>query len=171
MNEIIELLKYTVPSIITGIVAAYFFSRFLANEGNKRKFEAFKEKKKHSLPLRIQAYERMTLFLERINLENILYQNPPFDSNKIEYAKLLITQINAEFEHNLVQQIYISNDCWKLIKNAKQTVLNSITAQSMQEDITSGQELQKNLIESWNSSESPTSIAQEFIQKEVHQLF
>jgi len=171
MNEVIELLKYTVPSIITGIIAAFFFSRFLAHEGDKRKFEAFKEKKRHSLPLRIQAYERMTLFLERIDMNSILYKIEPFDSNKIEYAKSLIIQINTEFEHNLVQQIYVSNDCWKIIKKAKQSILNAITAQSMQDNITSGQELQKSLLESWNTLETPTSIAQEFIQKEVHQLF
>lgn len=170
MNEFIELLKYTIPSIVTGGVAAYFFKQILANESNKRKFNAFKEKKKQSLPIRLQAYERMTLFLERIELTNLLNRIEPLNSNKIEYAKLLITQINAEFEHNLVQQIYISEDSWKLIKNAKQTTLNTITAHSMKEEINSGKELQIALLKMSNS-DSPTTIAQQFIQKEVHQLF
>ncbi|NIJ46273.1 hypothetical protein FHR24_002757 [Wenyingzhuangia heitensis] len=168
MNEFIELLKYTIPSIVTAGVAAYFFKQILNNETNKRKFEAFAEKKKHSLPIRLQAYERMTLFLERIEPTNILARIEPFEMNKIEYAKLLITQINAEFEHNLVQQIYISEDAWKLVKNAKQTTLNTITAQSMKENINSGKELQTALLHLKN--ESPIIIAQQFIQKEVQNI-
>ncbi len=171
MNEIIEILKYTIPSLVTGGIAAYFLKQHIAEEQNKRKFEMFSQKKKDGLPLRLQAYERMTLFLERIELDNITQRNPIFDYNKIEYAQLLIQQINSEFEHNLVQQIYISSDCWKLIKNAKQTTLNIITAQSMKEDIKTGEELVNALKEEAGAKNAPTIVAQQLIQQEVHQLF
>lgn len=172
MNDILEILKYTVPSAITGLVAAYFLKQYVNEESNKRRFEMFGEKKKQSLPIRLQAYERMTLFIERMELENITNRVLPFEANKIEYAQMLITQINSEFEHNLVQQIYVSADCWKLIKNAKQTTLNIITAQSMKENITSGLELQQALQQVLKEEkENPITLAQEYVQKEVHQLF
>lgn len=171
MNEIIEILKYTVPSLITGGVAAYFLKQFVAEEQSKRKFEMFSDKKKEGLPLRLQAYERMTLFLERIDVNNITDRLQPLEFNKIEYAQLLIHQISTEFEHNLVQQIYISNECWNLIKVAKQTTQNMITAQSMKENIKTGVDLLNALRAEVSGKESPTQIAQQFVQQEVHKLF
>lgn len=170
MDEILEIAKYTIPSIITGAVAAYFLKQFVHIENSKRKFEALKVKKKESLPKKLEAYERMILFLDRIHLVNLVFRITPDDSNKIDYAKFLLAQINAEFEHNLVQQIYLSQECWTLIENTKNTILNNITAYSMQDDITTGEELQKLLIDIGNDGESPTKIAQQFIQQEVQSI-
>ena len=169
MNAILEILKYTIPSIVTAGIAIYFFRQFVALENSKQKFKLFKEKKKQGLPIRLQAYERMTLFLSRINLKSLALRVEPGKTNKIEYAQLLITQINIEFEHNLVQQIYISEECWKLVKDTKQTILNNITAYSMQENIVSGLDLKQELFNS-DQKTSPTQIAQKFIQQEVQNI-
>lgn len=171
MMEFLEILKYTVPSIITAFIASYFLKQHIALENSKNKFEMFSEKKKQSLPIKLQAYERMTLFLERIELENITNRISPIGFNKIEYAQLLITQINTEFEHNLVQQIYVGEDCWKLIKNAKQITLNMITAQSMKEEIKDASELKEAIQYEVQNSKGPTVIAQQIIQQEVQKLF
>lgn len=171
MNEFLEIIKYTVPSIVTGVVAAYFLKQYVTEEQNKRNYNLLADKKKQSLPLRLQAYERMTLFLERIELTAITERVQPLEFNKIEYAQLLIHQINSEFEHNLVQQIYVTEDCWKLLRNSKQTTLNIITAQSMNDEISSGIELQQALQKEATGKDAPTVIAQQFIQQEVHKLF
>ena len=170
MNDFFEILKYTIPAIITGGIAAYFLKQYVLMEQNKQKFEMLSDKKKQSLPIRLKAYERMTLFLERINIINLAYRIDPETFNKIEYAKLLIAQINAEFEHNLVQQIYVSPDCWTLIVNTKTTILNNITAYSMHDNLTSGKDLQQELIKFGKEGPSPTQIAQQFIQKEVQTI-
>ena len=65
--KIIELLSYTIPSIITGLVALYFFRLHTKNENNRRIYLLRKEKQSVALPLQLQAYERMALFLERIS--------------------------------------------------------------------------------------------------------
>lgn len=171
MNDFIEVLKYTFPSLITGGVAAFFLKQMMASEYNKRKFDAFAEKKKNSLPIRLQAYERMTLFLERIHLKNITERVAPYEANKIEYAKSLIVQINAEFEHNLVQQIYVSEECWKTIVNAKETILNMITAESMKDHIHSGKELQQALFTISKDNVLATTVAQQYLQQEAQELF
>lgn len=171
MNTFLEILKYTAPSIVTGVVAAYFLKQYVNEAQSKRNHELFAEKKKQGLPIKLQAYERMTLFLERIELNSITQSIQPLDFNKIEYAQLLIHQINSEFEHNLVQQIYVGEDCWKLIKNAKQTTLNMITAQSMEDNINTGIELQQKLQKEVQDKDAPTIIAQQFIQQEVQKLF
>ncbi|MGY5352658.1 DUF7935 family protein [Wenyingzhuangia sp. IMCC45533] len=171
MEDIIEILKYTVPSLITGGIAAYFLKQFIAEEHSKRKFEMFSEKKKEGLPIRLQAYERMTLFLERIDIPNLTGRIQSLEFNKIEYAQLLIHHINTEFEHNLVQQIYVSSECWNLIKTAKQTTQNMITAQSMKEHVDTGADLTKELLSEIKDKETPCFIAQQFLQQEVHKLF
>ena len=66
-EKIIELAFYTLPALITGAVAYYFFQQFVVNEDNRRRFLLMKENQKDALPLRLQAYERLTLFMERIN--------------------------------------------------------------------------------------------------------
>lgn len=170
MDEISEILKYTIPAIITGGVAAYFLKQYVSLENNKRKFEMLTDKKKQSLPIRLQAYERMILFLDRINLANIAARIEPGNTNKIEYAKLLIIQINSEYDHNLVQQIYVSEECWKMINNTKITILNNITACSMEDNITSGKDLQQALIKLGQEGVSSSQIAQQYIQKEVQSI-
>ena len=170
MDEISEILKYTIPAIITGGVAAYFLKQFVYMDDNKRKFEMLNDKKKQSLPIKLQAYERMTLFLDRINMVNITNRIDAGDTNKIEYAKLIIFQINTEFQHNLVQQIYISEECWKMIVNTKITILNNITACSMQDHLTSGRDLQQALISLGSEDTSITQITQQYIQKEVQSI-
>lgn len=171
MDDFLEILKYTVPSLITGAVAAYFLKQVMINENSKRKFDAFKEKKKQSLPLRLQAYERMALFLERTRISSLCARVLPEATNKIEYGKSLIAHINAEFEHNLVQQVYISTECWKVIVKSKTSIMNQITALSMREDISTGAELYQLLIAETNAMEAICEVALETIQKETQQLF
>ena len=71
-NKIIELASYTLPAIVTGFVAYRFFELHIKNNDRKRAFLLNKQAHKESLPIRLQAFERMTLFLERINLTKLL---------------------------------------------------------------------------------------------------
>ena len=99
---------------------------FFVNEENKRK-ESFKiENVKITIPLRIQAYERLVLLLERINPESLLLrlQSPQMTAGLL-HQELLIT-IRAEFEHNLSQQIYVSQSSWDAVKIAKDTLVRTI---------------------------------------------
>ena len=118
-TKIIELLSYTLPAIITGVVAYYFFNLHTKNEEGRRRYLLNKDTQKDALPLRLQAFERMTLFLERINPGKLLIRLSPNSENKNDYENLLISNIEQEFEHNLTQQIYMSDECWTIIVTAK----------------------------------------------------
>ncbi len=80
------------------------------------------------LPLRLQAYERMALFLERIEPNQLVMRIHNTGLNVAQEQNLLLTSIRSEFEHNLSQQIYISNDVWKHICNAKEDIIDIINA-------------------------------------------
>ena len=97
-DKILELLMYAVPSLITGGVAYYLFDNYFKDQQNTRRWLLQKENQKHSLPLRLQAYERMALFLERINPNQLLIRINPISEDKNEYAQVVILQIEQEFE-------------------------------------------------------------------------
>lgn len=87
------------------------FDLHTKNEERRRRFLLNKEAQKDALPLRLQAFERMVLFLERINPTKLLIRLTPFSSDKNDYENYVIAQIEQEFEHNLSQQIYMSDEC------------------------------------------------------------
>src|SRR5436190_22952907 len=112
ITKIVELLSYTLPAIITGLVAYYFFLLHTKNEQERHRYILAKEAQKDLLPLRLQAYERMVLFLERISLSKLLIRISPVSQDTSDYANFVIAQIEQEFDHNLTQQIYMSDECW-----------------------------------------------------------
>ena len=89
-SKILEILAYTLPSIITGAVAYYLFNSYFKDQQNTRRWLLQKENQKDSLPIRLQAYERMALFLERINPSNLLIRITPFSSDKNQNENLII---------------------------------------------------------------------------------
>ena len=67
IDKILEIVSYTLPSLITGGVAYFLFTSYFKDQQNTRRWLLMRENQKESLPLRLQAYERMVLFLERIH--------------------------------------------------------------------------------------------------------
>ena len=92
-TRIIELISYTLPTIIMAFVAYSFFELYTKNENAKRNYLLKKESKPDTLSLRLQAYERMTLFLERINPSQLLVRITPISDDKNDYQNYVIAQI------------------------------------------------------------------------------
>ena len=167
-NKILESIGYILPAVVTGVVAYYMFNGFIKQQNSDKKLELLAEKKKDSLPIKLQAYERLLLFCERINPVKILARIQPLSSNAIEYLQLLIGNIEQEFEHNLVQQIYISNDSWMAILATKNAVINKL--KQMAETADSANDLRKKLINHYAKNLPPTDTAISFIKNEVRKL-
>jgi hypothetical protein len=170
-NKIIEILAYTLPSIITGVVAYYLFRSHFDDQRNTRRWLLQKENQKDSLPLRLQAYERLTLFLERINPTKLLIRVTPISNNKNDYENFIIAQIEQEFEHNLTQQIYVSEACWTIVKTAKNTTIQMIRKTNMSDKIDSADKLRETILNDSLDTISTTQIALSYINTEVKELF
>ena len=84
------------------------------------------------LPLRLQAYERMALFLERIEPNQLVMRIHSTGLNVAQEQNLLLTAIRSEFEHNLSQQIYISNEVWRCVCDAKEDIIDIINVVAAQ---------------------------------------
>ncbi|WP_318345033.1 DUF7935 family protein [Flagellimonas baculiformis] len=169
-DEILQLFAYLLPAVVTGVVTFYFFRLHTRNEEGRRRFLLHKDSQKDTLPVRLQAYERMTLFLERIALNSLVVRVAPKSKSKSEYENLLINQIETEFEHNLSQQIYMSDECWNIIKTAKNATIQIIRSAGMSET-DSPDKLREDILNQTMEKQSPSNTALAYVKKEVGDLW
>jgi hypothetical protein len=171
LSKLLELLSYTLPAIIVGFVAYYFFNLHTKNEEGRRRYLLNKEAQKNALPIRLQAYERMTLFLERISLTKLLTRITPISTNKNDYENFVIAQIEQEFEHNLAQQIYMSDECWTIITTAKNATIQMIRKAAMSDRVDSADKLREVILNDLMEKQTPSNAALAYIKNEVSQLW
>jgi hypothetical protein len=170
LSKTLELLSFSIPSLITGFVAYYFFLTHTKNEERKMKLSLLKENQKQALPIKLQAYERMTLFLERMNPSKLLLRVTSVNNDKNSYTLSLLSTIEQEFEHNLAQQIYISEKCWSIIVTAKNATMQVIQKTSEDDSITDAQQLREEILKKIVNSTAPSSTALAFIKDEVRNI-
>lgn len=170
-DKIIELLFYTLPALITGAVAYYFFSMHTKNEEGRRRYLIHKEAQKNAMPLRLQAYERLVLFLERITPSRLLIRIAPQSSSKHDYEDYVIAQIEQEYEHNLTQQIYISSESWDIITTAKNATIQMIRKANMSDKVDTANKLREVILTDLFDKQSPSSVAVAYLKNEVAEMW
>lgn len=170
-ERILDLFWYTIPAVVTGLIAYYFFKEHTRNEAGRRRFLLKRDLQVKSLPIRLQAYERMTLFLERIRPSKILIRVSPNSSDKESYESLLIQTIEQEFEHNLTQQIYVTDKCWSIITAAKNATIQLIRKAGLSEKTDSADKLREVILTEMMEREAPSEVALVFIKKEISDLW
>jgi len=167
---LLDSLISLIPAVVIAIVAFYFFKSHLEENQRERHFSLQKKNRDQSLPLILQAYERYTLFLERIAPGRLLSRVKPLGDDKYDYENLLVKTIEQEFEHNLSQQIYISNDCWRAIKASKNATINLIRQSSMSEHVTTAHKLQEHILTELLEKDPPSETGLSYIRSEVRKL-
>ncbi len=168
---VISYFAYLLPAIVVGLVAYFFFKGHTANEEGRRRYLIQKEAQKSILPVRLQAYERLTLFLERIDPNKLLLRVKPYSDDLQKYETLLIQNIDNEYEHNLSQQIYVSPECWNLITAAKNATIQVIRQASMNEKVDDSDKLRAFILNHFMDEVTPSHKALMFVKKEVSELF
>lgn len=168
--DFLQLFFYLLPALIVGVISFYFFSLHTRNEEQRRQYLLRRENQKNALPLRLQAYERMALLLERIAPGNLLLRIKPLNENKNEYASLLIKNIEQEFEHNLAQQIYMSEECWNVIKASKNATITNLRKTAGKEEIKNAAEFRQNVLSSLMEQEPPSETGLAYLKKELKNI-
>ncbi|WP_350291961.1 hypothetical protein [uncultured Croceitalea sp.] len=169
-DQIFQLFAYLLPSVVTGLIAFYFFRLHTRNEDGRRRFLLHKDSQKDTLPVRLQAYERMALFLERIAVNSLVVRVAPKSQNKTDYENLLIKNVEDEFDHNLSQQIYMTDECWNIIKAAKSATIQIIRSAAMSES-DSADKLREDILTQMIEKQSPSATALAFVKKEIGDLW
>lgn len=173
MDALIEFGKILIPSALV-LYAVYLTVRsFIAKEIELKKLEVRTRSIETILPARLQAYERMTLFLERIAPQNLLIRlnNPGFTAR--DFQRVLLDEIRNEYNHNVSQQVYMSEEVWNQVRNAKEDLVMVINdaASALPAEATSI-ELSKKIFETIMAKQVDlTGLALSELRKEIQQTF
>lgn len=168
---VFSLFQTLLPAFLVAVIAYYFLSSFMKNEERRRRFITVRESQAKTLPTRMAAYERLVLFLERIKPTNLVVRTKPGNMSKADYEQNLISAIEQEFEHNIAQQIYVSEECWNIIRAAKNTTIQNIRQVSMSAKVTTADALRQALLNDLMDRRAPSSTAISFLKIEVKDLF
>lgn len=131
METLSELLKYTVPSLVVLAAAYYLLKMFLDNEATKSQVQMRLDAQKISMPVRMQAYERLVLLLERIEPAGLLLRTNMQGLNATQFQSALVQAIRSEYDHNLSQQLYVSTKAWEMVRNVREETIKRINTAAM----------------------------------------
>lgn len=124
------------------------------------------------LSLRLQAHERMIIFIDRINPTNLLLRVHFQGIGLIDLQNAVLDDIQSEFQHNITQQLYISASSWSLIRKLKDDTIAMINngVKALPEEAT-GIDLCKKILQHMSTIvENPYELTIEHLKKEIHQL-
>lgn len=158
------------------IVISYYFLDKVINKNRRPKnfqqpifYEEERKPKRQATPQILQAYERLTILMERIDLPKLLSRVQPISSLKQDYANFLIQNIEQEFDFNLSQQLYVSEESWALILTAKNTVIQDILKTSLNESIIDADNLRMKLLNK-SDNNNVVDLAKTRLRKEVSKM-
>lgn len=173
MNEFFEILKYILPSLVVFAAAFIIMKKFLDNEYRKLMVEIKKNNQQTVLPIRLQAYERVILLLERTALQSLVMRTyqPGMSARLLQSEMTKI--IRQEYDHNVTQQLYISTNAWNTVKAVKEELIKLINNVAIKVGPTAdGMELSKQILGILSQSEeTPNDIAINLLKKEIRHLF
>ena len=172
-NTFMEIIKYTVPVLLVLIFAYFFLRSSFKNEENRRRYDLYKSAVSIITPVRLTAYERVVLFLERIGPESLLVRVQDSNMNSLQFHSALLASVRAEYEHNLSQQVYLSKEAWTLVRNAKESIIQLInTSAASVPPQTPSYELAKVILETYQAAdETPTALTINFLKSEIKNYF
>lgn len=175
IHYLITTLAVLATLALAGGIFYLLVKRYFDNEQKERllqmKIDERRETLKSVTPIRLQAYERMALFLERIAPGSLVLRcyQPGMDLRLLQ--GVMTKNIRDEWEHNLSQQVYISSELWTAIRGAKDEMINLVnsSAVSLTEE-TDPTRLAASIFAS-AAQHSPCDAALEALHKEINELF
>lgn len=180
---------FILAGLIIIIVLFYLFNRkSIARENEARRLlrERLEQEKGHlqqsvptphyeaevprkSTPQTVQAYERLIILMERIDIQKLVVRVAPISTLKQDYASFLIQNIEQEFDFNISQQLYVSEEAWALIATAKQTIIQQILKAGLSNETADAYDLQKQLLNT-KEANSVLELAKNRLKQEFKNL-
>ncbi|MEX2230879.1 MAG: hypothetical protein WD824_01865 [Cyclobacteriaceae bacterium] len=173
MDALIEFGKILIPASVVLYAAFLVVRSFIQKDIDLKKLEIRGRSIETVLPNRLHAYERMTLFLERMSPQNLLIRLNTGSIPAKEFQQLLLAEVRNEYNHNVSQQVYISEEVWELVKNAKEDLIVSINdAASEMGEGASSLDLSKKIFEkTMGKAVDPLAHALSELKREVQRIF
>ncbi len=173
MEMVYDLLKMTIPATLVVYLSYLLVRSFLKKQLDEIALSVRQKNQEVVVPIRLQAYERIVLLLERITPSNLISRLSSSDYSAEEFHQILIHEVRNEFSHNLSQQVYMSNSAWTYVNTAVEQTISIINASAGGlEKEAKGFDLAKAIIE--NASREEMDIlkqAIEYIKEEIQDIF
>ena len=168
-----EVLKYTIPALLVLLATCLVLWKMLQEDREKRAFELKRASQKDITPLRLRGYERLALMLERTTPEALLRDLDVQNLTAQQISSLLMQKLRLEFDHNLSQQIYVSNETWEAITDAREQMVLFLSTMARQYPAeTNGLEVAKLMLTAYaQNGETPHQKAMKVLKDEVRTLF
>ena len=173
INLILDFLKLIMPAVILLAAVIYIVGGYFRESEKRERLKTVRGNQKLITPLRLQAYERLVLLLERISPEALVMRtNYPTKTCEMLHAELL-KNIRTEFDHNLSQQLYVSEEAWNSVRNAKNYTVSLINnAYAQLNGKAPAIELSRKILDMNAALEQPiTEKAINEIRREIQQIF
>ena len=172
MEIVADILKIIIPALLVMLTAWLVLRNMLKNDQDKRKQELIFQNSRTVTPIRLQAYERIVLFLERISLESLIVRVSSTDMSANQLHSAMLNAIRSEFEHNLSQQIYMSPQASEVVRNARSNMIKIINSEVEKMPAnSSGMALSKQLLERIMELEKePTRAAIDYLKGEISRM-
>lgn len=172
LNFFLDILKFSLSGILVFFIGWYIVREYLAQNSDKSNRELSKANLAHTLPLKLQAYERITLFLERLNPANMLVRLHVAGLTAREMQNVILADIRGEYQHNISQQIYVTDISWNVVRKMKEETIAMVhNAVVGLPDDASAIELSKIILSHLANlqEDNPYEVALKIVKREVQQ--
>ncbi|MEQ8924838.1 MULTISPECIES: DUF7935 family protein [Fulvivirga] len=173
MEALIEFGKIIIPAGLVLYAMYLIVKSFINAELDKKRLEVRGKSIETVMPNRLHAYERVCLFLERISPNNLIVRLNNGNYTAREFQQILLNEIREEYNHNVSQQLYMSEDAWELVKSAKEDLIVTINeAVSNLDEKATGVDLSKQIFEKTMQKEpDPIQHALLSVKREIWETF
>ena len=165
------LIAFLLAGVIVFCGVYMLMNRFFKQESERRAYEWRKQNNDIVLPIRLRAYERIVLFLSRIEPKSLLLRFDFVGMDVVQLQQMLLQAVRDEYDHNVSQQIYISREAWALVVNARESLTQLInTCASQLNSQADAMELANLVLAAYSSNaKSPIDLAIDYIKNEMKQ--
>ncbi|MEM0992305.1 MAG: hypothetical protein AAF847_02680 [Bacteroidota bacterium] len=170
---VLEIIKIAIPAFIVFYTVQSLMKQYLEKQYQLRQLEYSQNQKDGSLRIRLQAYERLSVLCERIAVPNLVFRLKTPEMTSADLKAAMLIAIQQEFEHNISQQIYVSEQLWDLLQFARTDTVNMLiqTGETLPPD-SNAQEFSKKLFKYLDDKEvNVLAKVQSAIKKETQLLF
>jgi hypothetical protein len=127
LNALLEIVKITIPALVVFWTIKTIMTEYLERQYRVRQLELNKDQRQVTLPLRLQAYERLSLFCDRITIPNLILRLRTKEMTNAELRMAMVLTVQQEYEHNVAQQIYVSDELWRIIQFSRDEAIRIVT--------------------------------------------
>lgn len=174
MEVVLHVILVLLPAAAVIFMAYLMLKKITEREDRQTIRELKLERQKHFLPMRVEAYQRMVLFLERISPNSLVMRIHGQETTAFIFQKNLLKAIREEYDHNVAQQIFITSEGWSLVENGKEQLVQLINtaADSLKDNPeATSLDLSQRIFEIASQQQLGLEVAKDFLKKELQKLF